>query len=598
MPDLVLSLSPELQFIADLGIAVAAALAGGVVAVRLRQPPLVGYLAAGVVIGPFTPGSIGDPARISELADLGVVLLLFALGVDFPLRELARTRRIVLPGTLAQVLVTAAAAMAASLALGLGATEAVVVGAAIAISSTLVVLKVLGERGELDSLHGRVAIGWMVVQDVVTVVLIAMLDPLAGTDATAPVLLAIARTVAFLALAYLVGSRLLPWLLRAVSRLRSPELFMLTVFATAIVAAFLSSALFGLSLALGAFIAGIIVAESEVAHQAASEIIPFRDLFAVLFFVSVGMLLDPAAIAADWAALVALLLVAMLVKASVGAGLARLLGLPRRSAILLGATIGQAGEFSFLLADRALSLDLLDARAYNLVLATTAISIVLTPAVTRAAHRLVAVLERREPVPEPPQPGVEPETRGELAMADDEDAARLSIVVLGAGRVGMVVVRAVRARGFRCVVVDRDQIALDGAAAQGGATLYGDAASPAILRRAGLDRARLLVVAIGDPLASRLAVERARAINPRLPIVARARGSTEIQSLRELKVTRLADPEVEAALELARAALARMGVSGPEQAAITLSLRRRAYGDLSGPPPGRRRQTTPDSADR
>ncbi len=581
MPDILTSLSPELRFILELGVAVAAALLGGALAVRLGQPALVGYLAAGVVIGPFTPGFVGDAVRINELAELGVVLLLFALGVEFPIRELARMRRVVLPGTFGQVLVTAAVGSIAGLALGLVGAEAVVVGTAVAISSTLVALKVLGERGELDSLHGRAVIGWMVVQDLITIVLIAMLEPLAGTDAVAPMVLAVARTTAFLALAYLFGARLLPWVLDVVSRLGSSELFMLTVFATALLAAFVSSAVFGLSLALGAFIAGIIVAESNLAHQAASEIIPFRDLFAVMFFVSVGMLLDPGAILSDWGALLALLVVAMPVKALAGAGLAMLLGLPRRSAILLGATIGQVGEFSFLLAEQAMSLHLIDTRAYNLVLATAVVSIVLTPALTRAADRLVAALERRETLPEPPRPGQEPTTRGELAMTGDEDAARLSVVVLGAGRVGRVVIRAVRARGFRCIVVDRDQAALASAAEQGAATLYGDAASPAILRRTGLDRARLLVVAIGDPLASRLAVERARAMNERLAIVARARGPVEIRTLRELGATRLADPELEAALELARAALARMGVSGPEQAAITLSLRRHAYGDRS-----------------
>lgn len=582
MPDLATGLTPELRFILELGVAVAAALCGGAIAVRLGQPALVGYLAAGVAIGPFTRGFVGDTARIDELAELGVVLLLFALGVEFPVRELAKMRRVVLPGTFGQVLATAAVGSAAAVALGFVPREAVVIGAALAISSTLVALKVLAGRGELDSLHGRAVIGWMVVQDLVTIVLIAMLDPLAGADAVGPIVFALARTCAFLALAYLFGTRLLPWLLDVVSRLGSPELFMLTVFATALLAAFISSAVFGLSLALGAFIAGIIVAESSLAHQAASEIIPFRDLFAVLFFVSVGMLLDPGAIVADAGPLVLLLLVAMPAKAIAGTTLAMLLGLPRRSAILLGATIGQVGEFSFLLAGQAVTLHLIDARAYNLVLATAVVSIVLTPSLTRGADRLVAALERREPLPEPPRPGM-PGARGEQQLSGEEEAARPAVVVLGAGRVGHVVIRGVRARGFRCVVVDRDRDALARAADLGAATIYGDAASLAILRRAGLDHARLLVVAIGDPLASRLAVERARAINERLAIVARVRGSKEIRTLRDLGATRLADPEVEAALELARAALARMGVSGPEQTAITISLRRHAYGDRPRP---------------
>ena len=575
-------IAPEFRFILDLGVAVALALVGGAVAVRLGQPPIVGYLAAGVVIGPFTPGFVGDVERIGELAELGVVLLLFALGVEFSIRELARVRRVIVPGAIAQILITALIGTAVGLPLGLGLTGSAVIGAAIAISSTLVVLKVLVERGDLDSLHGRVAIGWMVVQDLATIVLIAMLEPLAGEDLAGPILFALLRTAAFLALAYVVGTRVLPWLFRTVSRLGSPELFLLSVFATALLAAFLSSAVFGLSLALGAFVAGLIVSESDLAHQAAGEITPFRDLFAVLFFVSVGMLVDPAALLQDWPAVIGLLLVATLVKGAVAAVLGWALRMPLRSAILLGAVIGQVGEFSFLLAEQALSLGLLDSRGFNLVLSTAVLSIVATPMMTRGAGRLVVRLEHRELGTEPPVPGQRPTTRGEGALGEDAASERPSIVVLGSGRVGRVVVRAVRARGFRCVVVDRDQRALDEPVSLGAATLFGDAASLAILRRAGLERARLLVVAIGDPMTARLAVERARAINPRLTVIARARGRAELEPMRALGVTRVADPEIEAALELTRAALGRMGVSGPEQVAITLGIRRRVYGDLAG----------------
>ena len=596
LPPLTFEILPELRFILDLGVAVALALAGGMLAVPLRQPPIVGYLFAGVVIGPFTPGFVGDSSHISDLAEIGVVLLLFALGVEFSLRELSPVRRVAVPGAILQVLVTALAGALVGIPLGLSATGAVVVGAAVAISSTVVVLKVLQERGELDSLHGRTAIGWMVVQDLVTILLIALLEPFAaGGDLALPVLYTLLRTALFLGLAYVVGTRALPWLFRTVSRLGSPELFLLSVFATALLAAFLSSAVFGLSLALGAFVAGLIVSESELSHQAAGEITPFRDLFAVLFFVSVGMLLDPAAMLADWPALLALLVVAMLVKAGAGMALGRLLGMPLRSAILLGATIAQVGEFSFLLAGRALTLGLLDARSYNLVLGTAVLSIVLTPPLIGAAVRLVERLEHRRLDVAPPAEGRGGFTRGELTATGDGGVAtvpsfeRPAVVVLGAGRVGRVVIRAVRARGFRCIVVDRDLRALDDAATTGAATLYGDAASPAILHRAGLGEARLLVVAIGDALTARLAVERARAINPRLTVISRARGRTEAGVLQGLGVSRLADPEIEAAIELARASLARMGVSGPEQAAVTVGLRRRYYGDApretGGPPP-------------
>ena len=579
LPELQLAVPADLRFILDLGVAVAFALVGGMVAVRLRQPPIVGYLLAGIIIGPFTPGFVGDVDQISEFAELGVVLLLFALGVEFSIRELLPVRRVAVPGAIAQILITGIAGAAIGIPLGLDASAAVVVGAAIAISSTVVVLKVLVERGELDSLHGRTAIGWMVVQDLVTIMLIALLEPFAaGGDLAAPVLLAVVKTALFLALAYFVGTRILPWLFRTVSRLGSPELFLLSVFATALLAAFLSSAVFGLSLALGAFVAGLIVSESELSHQAAGEITPFRDLFAVLFFVSVGMLLDPLAMLQDWAALLALLVVAIGVKGGVSIVLGRLLGMPLRSAILLGAAIAQVGEFSFLLAERALILGLLDQRGYNLVLGTAVISIVLTPILLRAAVRIVERIEHRELGVEPPAAGHGTLSRGELAGGDAEAGDRPSIVVLGGGRVGQLVTRAVRARGFRCVVVDRDQRVLDEVSTLGAGTLFGDAASQAILRRAGLTDARLLVVAIGDALTTRLAVERARAINPRLAIVARTRGRTEAMALQDLGVTRLADPEIEAAIELARASLARMGVSGPEQTAITVGIRRRYYG--------------------
>ena len=579
LPELTLAVPAELRFILDLGVAVALALVGGIIAVRLRQPPIVGYLLAGVVIGPFTPGFVGDTGQIGELAEVGVVLLLFALGVEFSITELAPVRRIAVPGAILQVLVTGVVAAAIGIPIGLPPPAAVVVGAAVAISSTVVVLKLLAERGELDSLHGRAAIGWMVVQDLLTILLIALLEPFAeGGDLVGPVAFALIRTALFLALAYLVGTRVLPWLFRVVTRLGSPELFLLTVFATALLAAFLSSAVFGLSLALGAFVAGLIVSESELSHQAAGEITPFRDLFAVLFFVSIGMLVDPAAMLADWPALLALLAVATVGKAAIGAGIGRALGMPLRSGLLLGALIAQVGEFSFLLAEQALHVNLLDPRGYNLVLGTAVASIVLTPILVGGVVRIIERLEHRRLVAEPPTEAAGGLVRGERSSAA-ATAERPAIVVLGAGRVGRVVIRAVRSRGFRCVVIDRDPDKLEEAARAGAATLFGDAASVAILRRAGLEDARLLVVAIGDALTARLAVERARTMNPRLTVIARARGRTEAGALQALGVSRVADPEIEAAIELARASLARMGVSGPEQTAVMVGLRRRHYGE-------------------
>ena len=590
MPDLSafafeLVLTEPLRFILGLGSAVGAALVGGAIAVRVRQPAIVGYLIAGVAIGPFTPGFVGDVDQISALADVGVILLLFALGVEFSPRELAGVRRVAVPGGVLQIALILGVGAAVGVGLGYGIREALVIGACLSISSTLVVIKSLLDRGEIDSLHGRAAIGWSIVQDIATIVFIVALPPLAGGDLVVPFVLAIAKAAVFLALAYVVGTRLLPRAFKAIARMGSSELFLLTVVATALLTAFVSSAIFGLSLALGAFVAGVVVSESDLSYQAAAEVIPFRDLFAVLFFVSVGMLVDPTALL-DEAPLIALLvIVAVVGKGVLIGGLGAVFGLPRRSAFILGGTMAQVGEFSFILAEDALELDLITGDVYNLILGTAVVSILLTPLAQRLAMSLAVRYEaRREaggdaraPTIAPPAAGATPTSRTELAF-DRDDEARLAVVVLGGGRVGRVVVRAVRQRGLRCVVIDRDSHRLDELAKLGAATLFGDAANPHILARAGLEHARVLIFAIGDPLTARLATERARQINPRLMIAARARGRTEIEALRKQGAGRIADPEAEAAFELARHALQRMGISGPELAAIVTGLRKDSYG--------------------
>ena len=604
LPDLPpLALTEQLEFILGLGAAVAAALLGGAIAVRLRQPAIVGYLLAGVVIGPFTPGFVGDVEQISALADVGVVLLLFALGVEFSIHELRQVSRIALPGGVAQIVLIVATGMALMLGLGSGLTAAFVVGACLSISSTLVVLKSLIDSGEIDSLHGRAAIGWSIVQDIATIIFIVLLPSLAGGDALLPLAIAVIRAALFLVLAYVLGTRLLPKLFRYVSRSGSSELFLLSVFATALLTAFVSSAIFGLSLALGAFVAGIVVSESDLSHQAAAEVTPFRDLFAVLFFVSVGMLVNPTALVADAGLIALLVAIAVVVKGGAIAIFGRMAGLPIRSALLLGGGLAQVGEFSFILAEDGLDLGILDGRAYNLILGTAVVSILLTSGAREVALRLAMRSERNAdraidaiairpstnetttdvPVARAPaRMGAGARSRTERAIDSDEEARRPTVVVMGAGRVGQVVTRAVRQRGFRVVVVDRDTRRLEAVEQLGAVTVFGDAANPAILKRLDLDRARILIIAVGDPLTSRLAAERAMRINPRLSIGSRARGRRQVEVLREVGVSRVADPDAEAAFELARHALQRMGVSGPELSGIVSGLRRDVYGRERG----------------
>ena len=416
--ELNVELTDQLRFILDLGVAIGMALIFGVIAVRFGQPAILGYLIAGIVIGPFTPGFVGDAQGISELADLGVILLLFALGIEFTLRELRAVARVAVPGALLQIGIILGVGTILPIALGIDPRAALVIGACLSISSTLVVIKQLIDRGELDALHGRVAIGWAIVQDLVTIAFIVALPPLAGGDVVGPLLLALGKAALFLALAYLVGTRVMPWILRTVSRQGSSELFLLAVVATALLTAFVSSAVFGLSLALGAFVAGIIVSESDVSYQAAAEVIPFRDLFAVLFFVSVGMLVDPEALLASAPTVALLVLIAVVGKGFVITVLGRGFGMPLRSALLLGGAMAQVGEFSFIVASDAFALEVIDVEVYNLILGTAVVSILLTPLATQISERLARFVEQRvdqQPAAALPVPGMRPMSRTEGA---------------------------------------------------------------------------------------------------------------------------------------------------------------------------------------
>ncbi|HEX9550910.1 MAG TPA: cation:proton antiporter [Candidatus Limnocylindrales bacterium] len=577
-------MSETLAFILHVGVATSAALVCGAIARRLGQPPLVGYLLAGIAIGPFTPGFVGDLEQIGALAEVGVVLLVFALGVEFSLRDLAAVRGVALGAGLAQIGITVLVGAALAIAVGIEPRAALVVGAVLAISSTLVVAKALEERGELDSIHGRNAIGWMIVQDLATIVFIVALPSLAADELSAtPILLALGKGALFLLIAFVAGTRLLPRLFAGVARLGSPELFLLAVFSTALLTALVSSAVFGLSLALGAFVAGVLVSESDLAHQAAAEVIPFRDLFAVLFFVSVGMLVDPSTLVAEAPLITLLVVVAVVGKGLLSIGLARAFGLPGRSAILLGAAIAQVGEFSLIIAADASDLRLIDGGAYNAILAATIMSVALTAPARHLADAAATWLEHRrtrawaarilgQPARETTGPG-----RGLDGEPDSPAQLRRRIVVAGAGRVGRIVTRAVRARSLSCLVIDRDRRRLDEAAALGAETLYGDAARPEILGRAGLEHAVVLVITIGDPLTAHLVAERARHLNPGLMVASRSRGGRQGRDLRGAGVNRLADPENEAAVELARHALQRIGISRQELNAIIVGIRRDAY---------------------
>jgi CPA2 family monovalent cation:H+ antiporter-2 len=546
--------------------AVGAALIGGALAARLGQSVILGYVVAGMVIGPFTPGFVGDLHVVQALADIGITFLMFAIGVQITLPELVRAGRIATAGGLVQVAGMIGVGYLVGTALGWRPLEAVFFGAVIAISSSTVLTKILAERAEMDSTPGRIALAWSAIQDLATVVLVLTLPAIAaGGDRLAlDLVLALGKAALFLACAIPIGSRVLPWFFDRIAALRNREVFILATAAVALGTAYLSS-FFGLSLALGAFVAGIVVGESDLAHQILGEVIPLRDIFAGLFFVSVGMLVDPALALANLPVLLLVLALIVLIKGVLCSALVWLARYPARTAILTGVLLGQSAEFSFLLARLGVDLGVVSASVFSLLMAGTAISTVLAPPLYQASDPVLRWLDRRLPASSlAAHPYLAPESTAR---------PRAHTVLCGFGRVGRIIGEVLLRRGFRMVVIEQDQRLVRDLRAQGIVALLGNAANPVLLERANLKEARLLVVAITDPLAARQLVDYARAVNPQLDIVARTHSADETAFMRGRGVTEAVMGETELALEMTRHALHRFGVSALETQAIVGRLR-------------------------
>jgi CPA2 family monovalent cation:H+ antiporter-2 len=575
VPQFVLTLDEPTSFLLNMGLAVLAALVFGAIAHRVGLPSIVGYVLAGVVVGPLATGVVGQPERIAALANIGVVLLLFAIGVEFSLHELRRVGRVAVVGAIVQVAITLAVGAALMVGLGFALRPALVLGATMAISSTVVLVKLLADRAEETSLHGRIGVGWMIVQDVLTIVFIVTLPALAGDDLVIPLALSAVKAVVFLGLAYGAGRLLLPPFYRAIAGLGSRELFLLTVVATALLTAFVSSAIFGLSIALGAFVAGVVVSESELSHQAVAEVVPFRDLFAVLLFVSVGMLVDPAALLANLPLVIVLLLVAVPFKGALSALLTWQAGLPARVAILTGAAIAHVGEFSFIIGQNALDLGVIDRTAYNLVLGTTVGSIILAPFGYLLARRAAVELDREIA-----------ERSQRRAAEEHQPGAAGDVVILGGGRVGRTIAQAVVPHVARTIVVDHDARLLDGVQRVGAIAVYGDAANPVILRQVIAPETLLVVIAVPDHLTAYLAAERVHAIEPNVEMLARVTGEEEVHDLAARGVRHFADSRIEVAIELAQTVLGHVGVDADHVVTEVERMHREAYGGPGGLHPG------------
>lgn len=552
----------ETRLLFDVSVALAVALAGGWIATRLRLSSIVGYVAAGMLISPFTPGFVGDLDSLLVIADIGIVLLLFAVGVQFDIRDILRGGpRLALVGSLQVAGVLAVVALAGPL-IGWTLEEALYIGAAASVTSSAVIAKLLDERGDMASEHGRVAVSWSIVQDLWAVVLIVALAALAegdgAMDSLSSVGLAGLKAGAFILAVAVVGIRVIPFVLARVAEQRSRELFFLAITALAIGTA-LASDYVGLSLALGAFLAGIIVSESDLSHRVLGELLPARDVFAVIFFTSAGMLIDPNVLG-DWWMVLAVLACMLAIKGAMTFALANTLTPMRQTALLMSVALLPAGEFSFLLARSGLEEDVISEEIFGVILAATVLSIVISPAALAAAYRWVT----REPEwPAALDPGEHPIPRlGRRA------------VVVGYSAAGELVAGTLGAR-FEVLVVESDGVLARQARARGFTVIEGNPTSPAVLSTMDLADARVLIITLADPFAARLLVERAREINHHVDIIVRAGSPEEGSRLQRAGATAAVDAESEVAYEMVRYGLRRFGISQQEALAIVQRLRER-----------------------
>ncbi|MBA4194345.1 MAG: Kef family K(+) transporter [Hydrogenophaga sp.] len=551
------------------------ALVLGVIALRLKLPALVGYLLAGVVLGPFTPGFVADAGLAAQLAEIGVMLLMFGVGLHFSLDDLLAVRKIAVPGAVVQMLVATLMGMGLATWWGWGVGQALVFGIALSVASTVVLLRALESLGLLDSHTGRIAVGWLVVEDLAMVLVLVLLPPLAGylggTQPAAdgvPVWQTVGRTLlqvaAFVVLMLVVGRRVFPWLLWQVARTGSRELFTLCVVAAAVGIAFGSAALFGVSFALGAFFAGMVLRESEFSHRAAEESLPLRDAFAVLFFVSVGMLFNPAVLVEQPLRVLGVVLIILLGKSLAAALLVLAMRYPLNTALTVSASLAQIGEFSFILVGLGASLGLMDPAGQSLVLAGALISIALNPLLFRAIAPLQAFLREKSAYVRRLEARDDP--LAELPMSTEQRFLAQQVVLVGYGRVGRRIADALRAAGQPFVVAEQNRELVERLRTQGMAAVAGDAAEPAVLIQAHIAHARMLVVATPDALAAQAMIDTARTLNPGIEVVVRSHNEEEAAQLRAAGAGTVFLGEAELAGAMTRHVLAPPGSRGSAHA--------------------------------
>ncbi|MFZ5567078.1 MAG: YbaL family putative K(+) efflux transporter [Pseudomonadota bacterium] len=536
----------DVSLIATIAVGFGLAMVLGLLAVQLRMPPLVGYLLAGIMVGPYTPGFVADVGLAGQLAEIGVMLLMFGVGLHFSLKDLLAVRRIAVPGAMVQIAVATVMGLGVSMFWGWSLGGALVFGLCLSVASTVVLLRALEAKGLLKSINGQIAVGWLVVEDLVMVMVLVLLPALAGllgstgqtpaevatlSDIWETVGLTLAKVTAFIVLMLVVGRRVLPKALWWVARTGSQELFTLSIVAVALGVAFGAAKLFDVSFALGAFFAGMMMRESEFSHRAADESLPLRDAFAVLFFVSVGMLFDPMVIVQQPVKLLAVVAIILLGKTVAAVALVLLFRYPLNTALIVGVSLAQIGEFSFILAGMGVALNLMPVEGQSLVLAGALISIALNASLFAAVEparrwilarsALARKLEQRD------------DPLAELPMSTDPKLLSRQVVLVGYGRVGRRIAQVLREQSIPYVVAEQNREIVDALRKKGVPAVSGDAQTPEVLIQAHVTRAAMLVIAIPDAVDVRNMVEIARTLNPEIQVVLRTHNEEEAELLRK-----------------------------------------------------------------
>ena len=545
----------EVTLLLNIAVALVAAFIGGILARRIGLPTIVGYLLAGIVIGPFTPGFVGDVETISQLAELGVIFLMFGVGLHFSLKDLWRVRSIAIPGAVGQMTMATLLGYAISQFWGWTPGAGIVLGFAISIASTVVLLRGLMDHGLLNTSHGQVAVGWLVLEDLATVLILVLMPILVNTSDGfdwGQLGITLLKAAGFVVIVLFAGTRFIPWILMRIAHTRSRELFILAVLAIALGIALGAAEIFGISLALGAFVAGVVVSESPLSHQVGADIVPFREAFAVLFFVSIGMLVNPGYLAGNIGPILTLTALIVLGKPITTFLMGLVFPWPARTTLVVAASLSQIGEFSFILGQAGIALGLLDQSQYSLILAGAILSITINPLMLRTigpaenllqkSPRIWKLLDRQGPPMPPPVEGI-----------------RDHVVIIEYGRVGHHIVDLLGELGISHLVVEEDSARSEELNQRGIPTLYGDAANSEVLTHAGLNHARALVVTGPDEDANALIVTAARDLAPRLPIVARASSEEGTKHLAQLGAQDVIHPELEGGLEIIRHTLLQLG---------------------------------------